>query len=271
MNHIKAVMCDIDGTLLNDHGIITFKTIQAIQSLRDHGILFGISTGRDVPSIKRLFPIWGIDGMVDMIVGSNGGEIYDYAYDHYEQNYPLDGRLIQDIIKHFQDMDVNFCIHGDGVLYTPKEDNLIKELSKTDQLPYKVIDFDKFLRKPQLKLLIVCNPKVMPEVIKRSKTFHSEKFKSACLQTSKLLFEYLDPRISKAFGLKKVMELHHFSMDNLCPFGDADNDYDMTLHAGVGVVMANGSTKTKSVADYITEDNNHDGIANFIEKHLLLR
>ena len=38
MNHIKAVMCDIDGTLLNDHGIITFKTIQAIQSLRDHGI-----------------------------------------------------------------------------------------------------------------------------------------------------------------------------------------------------------------------------------------
>ena len=30
MNHIKAVMCDIDGTLLNDHGIITFKTFYKI-------------------------------------------------------------------------------------------------------------------------------------------------------------------------------------------------------------------------------------------------
>ena len=43
----------------------------------------------------------------------------------------------------------------------------------------------------------------------------------------------------------------------------------MTLHAGVGVVMANGSDKTKSVADYITDDNDHDGIGKFIEKHIL--
>lgn len=41
------------------------------------------------------------------------------------------------------------------------------------------------------------------------------------------------------------MEMHGFTMENLCTFGDADNDYDMTLHAGVGVVMANGSRKTK--------------------------
>ncbi len=39
----------------------------------------------------------------------------------------------------------------------------------------------------------------------------------------------------------------------------------MTLHAGVGVVMANGSEKTKSVADYITKDNDHDGIGVFLQ------
>ena len=62
----------------------------------------------------------------------------------------------------------------------------------------------------------------------------------------------MDPRISKDFGLKKIMEKRGFTMENLCSFGDADNDYEMTLHAGVGVVMANGSEKTKSVADYVT-------------------
>lgn len=65
------------------------------------------------------------------------------------------------------------------------------------------------------------------------------------------------------------MEKRGFIMENLCSFGDADNDYEMTLHAGVGVVMANGSEKTKSVADYITDDNDHDGIGNFIEKYLI--
>ena len=46
---------------------------------------------------------------------------------------------------------------------------------------------------------------------------------------------------------------------------------DMTLHAGVGVVMANGSEKTKSVADHITKDNDHDGIGVFLQEHLISR
>lgn len=54
MNNIKAVMCDIDGTLLNSNGVVSPKTIEVVKKLRKHGILFGISTGRDVPSVKHL-------------------------------------------------------------------------------------------------------------------------------------------------------------------------------------------------------------------------
>ena len=126
MKNIKVVMCDIDGTLLNSKGIVTSKTIDAIKKVREQGILFGISTGRDVPSVKRLFGKWGIGGLVDMVVGSNGGEIYDYKTDYYEENFALPGNLIANIMEHYKDMDVNFAIHGDGVLYTPKEDELIK-------------------------------------------------------------------------------------------------------------------------------------------------
>lgn len=43
----------------------------------------------------------------------------------------------------------------------------------------------------------------------------------------------------------------------------------MTVNAGVGVVMANGSEKTKSAADYITDDNDHDGIGKFINQYIL--
>ena len=252
MKNIKVIMCDIDGTLLNSKGIVTPKTIDAIKKVREQGILFGISTGRDV-------------------VGSNGGEIYDYKTDYYEENFALPGNLIANIMEHYKDMDVNFAIHGDGVLYTPKEDELIKILSKGDQLPYEVIDFDEYLKEDRLKLLIVCKPETMPAVIERAKTFKNERFKCASLQTTQHLFEFMDPRISKSFGLQKLMEMHGLTMENLCTFGDADNDYDMTLHAGVGVVMANGSEKTKSVADHITKDNDHDGIGVFLQEHLISR
>lgn len=47
----------------------------------------------------------------------------------------------------------------------------------------------------------------------------------------------MDPRISKAFGLEKILSRRGFTMENLCSFGDADNDYDMALHAGVEVFI----------------------------------
>ena len=72
----------------------------------------------------------------------------------------------------------------------------------------------------------------------------------------------MDPRVSKTAGLIEILKLHHIDLKEIVTFGDADNVYDMTLHAGVGVVMANGSDKTKSLADYITDDVNEDGLYN---------
>ena len=63
----------------------------------------------------------------------------------------------------------------------------------------------------------------------------------------------------KTAGLIEILKLHHIDLKEIVTFGDADNGYDMILNAGVGVVMVNGS-----VADYITDDNDHDGIEKFI-------
>lgn len=266
---VKAIMCDVDGTLLNSQGVVSPRTIQAIKKAKEQGILFGLSTGRDVHSVKTLLGDWGIDGLVDSIVGTGGGEICDLILGVEKQSYPLDGQLIKEIMEHYKDMPVNFAIPDQGVFYTFKDDELIQHLSKVDKVPYLVVKEDEFLNQPRAKLIIVCRVEDMESVVERSHTFSNDKFKCASLKTASDLFEYMDPRISKTYGLKQVMEMHGIDMKELCTFGDADNDYDMTLHAGVGVVMANGSKKTKSVADYITDDHDHDGIGVFIEKYIL--
>ena len=267
--NVKAIMCDVDGTLLNSQGIVSPMTVEMIKKAREKGILFGLSTGRDVHSVKTLLKTWGIDGLVDAIVGTGGAEIYDYTLQVDKSSFPLEGALIQDVIHHFEDMNVNFAIPYQGIFYAPKDDEHIQMLSKADKVPYRVVDFNEFLKEPRAKLIIICHPEDMDSVVERSKTFSNEKYKSASLKTASELFEYMDPRVTKPHGLQEVMAMHGIDMKQLCTFGDADNDYDMTLHAGIGVVMANGSEKTKSVADYITDDHDHDGIGKFIEKYIL--
>lgn len=266
---IKAIMCDIDGTLLSSKGYVTDKTVEMIKKAREEGILFGLSTGRDVNSIQTLLKDWHIDGLVDLIVGTGGGEIYDYTLNISKAQYPLDGESIKEIIAHFKDMDCNFAITENGIIYAPKDDEHIQFLSEADHIPYKVVNYDEYLTKPKPKLMIICKPDYMDRIIERAQTFKSDKFKSSSLKTASDLYEYMDPHITKTAGLIEILKLHDIDIKDILTFGDADNDYDMTLNAGIGVVMANGSEKTKSVADYITDDNDHDGIGNYIEKYVL--
>lgn len=265
IENIKVIMSDVDGTLLTDKETVSPNTIRAIRTVREQGILFGICSGRDLNNIKTLIPKWGLDGLTDMIVGSGGAEIYDCQTDTYRRFYPISGTILYEIIQHFQDMDLNFAIPEHGTLLTLKDDRHIRSLSSKDHIPYKVIDRSYLLANEFLKMMIVCDPDNMQNVIERSKTFKNEHYKSSALQTAAILYEYMDPRISKTFGLQQLMALRGLTLEQLCTFGDADNDYDMTKAAGIGVVMGNGSELTKSAADYITDDNNHDGISKFIE------
>lgn len=45
-------------------------------------------------------------------------------------------------------------------------------------------------------------------------------------------------------------------------FGDGGNDIPMLKHVAISVAMGNASDEVKAIADYITDDVDHDGIFN---------
>ena len=58
--------------------------------------------------------------------------------------------------------------------------------------------------------------------------------------------------------------------ENLMACGDGLNDRSMLAFAGTGVAMRNAEDAVKAVAsDLTTADNNHDGVAEAIEKFIL--
>ena len=206
---------------------------------------------------------------VDVMVGCGGAEVIDRAHDINELSYPLPGETIARICKHMADLPATPVCPRDGVFYVPESNACVEHLSRVDGVPYQVVDFAEFLREPQPKVMFTMAPEVMPRVIERASTFADDTVKAAALQTTQRLYEFMDPRVSKTRGLVRVAELNDMELQNICVFGDADNDTCMVADAGVGVAMANGSDATRAAADFVTASNDEDGIAIFIEEHLL--
>ena len=75
--------------------------------------------------------------------------------------------------------------------------------------------------------------------------------------------------VSKGNAVKKIAEYMNISLDQVCVFGDYDNDISMFEVAGLSVVTANGSKNALKSADFITLSNDDEGIAYAVRELLL--
>lgn len=74
--------------------------------------------------------------------------------------------------------------------------------------------------------------------------------------------------VSKGSALRFLCQKLNLTSENLMAIGDEENDLSMIKYAGVGVAMGNAVPAVKQVAQVITEDCDHDGVAKIIEKYI---
>ena len=61
----------------------------------------------------------------------------------------------------------------------------------------------------------------------------------------------------------------YFGMKQVMACGDSGNDLAMIQAAGYGIAMGNATPDVLAAARYVTDDNNHDGVAKAIETYVL--
>ena len=88
--------------------------------------------------------------------------------------------------------------------------------------------------------------------------------------SSPFFIEAVPLGVAKDGSLAALLERMGLGRENLMACGDGLNDRSMIEFAGVGVAMQNAEPPVKDCADYVTAaDNNHDGVAEAVEKFIL--
>ena len=156
------------------------------------------------------------------------------------------------------------------------EDHVYKILNKTlpkdKQVRLEVVkDLDEAFKKYKGEILKgVCVEKEFKDKLKEAK----EEL-IACTTDLEVVsswddnFEIMKKGSSKGEAVQMLAKYLGVSQEEVMCIGDSENDLSMITWAGTGVAMGNAIDSVKDVANYVTADNKHGGVAEAIRKFVL--
>jgi len=243
----KAIILDLDGTLLHSDGSISEDTLKVLQECKNKGILVVVATARfwfkAEKYIRMISP--------DYAILADGTQIYH------------DGELI----------------HG-YAMEKSKSEGMIREL-----LGKAEFDFVASVGKE-----LLCSSAGIDEKWRRTSEFKNlsetpvykiaavlkeyEEAKELAEKYDCRLYSYRDENLygfargnsGKYQAVAALGELLQIPLEEMIAFGDDENDYEIIKNVGRGIAVANAIPMIREIADDITESNNDDGVAKYIEK-----
>lgn len=273
IEHVSAILADIDGTLVNKGESIMPVTKKALETLHEQGVLIGLSTGRKInSSMFQRAGDWGLSFQFDMLIGMNGGQLWDKDHEEIESYYLLETDTMKEIIQKMSPLKLNSMIYEGDHMVALYFDELINASMKRNNIEVIITDgdSDRLCINKNYNVLFRFDEKRTDEVAEFASYLDCEKYHG--IMTSPGIIEFMDPRVNKGLAVHKYSERNNIPINEIMAFGDMDNDKEMLKEAGWGVCLLNGSDISKSMADDITEyPCTEDGMGRYLEKHVLNR
>lgn len=274
MIRTKLIAYDLDGTLLNSKKQLTSHTKEVLEEAARQGIVILPATGRPVTGIPEM--VLNITG-TNYAVTANGARVMDLRRNEAIIETLLPRETGRKILKIFYEYDTLKEIYFNGKGYANEEDllNIGHFLSDPHMAEYivktrtPVKDLEKIFDKEFSDMDKIHGIMANLEDIDKIKARLQEISDIEITGALGCNLEINAKGATKGNALLKLGESLNISREEIMAFGDASNDHSMLKLAGTGVAMANADDKTKAVADYVTVSNDEDGVARFIEDHVL--
>lgn len=271
----KLLLSDLDGTLLNQQDMISLNDALAIKKWQKQ-YDFMIASGRYYTDIQNLLRQADLQaGMIAL----NGVIILDKKQQIITYHAFQDNLLLQQIINFCEQHQMIYVVYGLHHVWSRLySQQIIKQLyylgqkratittaiicymqQYYDEIYQQFVPittaFNKFANDSILHIEIF---DARSQLI--TKINHQFGDRLAITTASPVDLEISPPHVGKGSAIKQLQQ----SYQQIIAIGDGNNDITMLQTADVGIAMANATDDVKRVADWITTNHDHCGIAHAI-------
>lgn len=266
---IKAIFLDLDGTLTNDEKIITPKTKAALMAAQSAGIRIVLASARPAPGLYRERDALQTQHYGGILMSYNGGRIADATTGKVLFETAMDMESARSVLRFLQSLPVTPILDdGKDFFVTDKHGYKVEyECQNNCMTCHEVGDLAQFLCFAPVKILMSVEPERLPGVQAAIAAMLPGEL--TVVQTAPFYLEVIPAKVNKGQGLLDTCHALGIDPGQTVAFGDAQNDIPMLRAAGVGIAMGNATAQVKAAADAVTDTNNRDGIALWLEENLL--
>ncbi len=224
---LKALICDIDGTLTDRRRRISSAAVECLRNLIDHGIEVTLASGNTACFMDAISKMIGTSGT---FIAENGG-VYRVGYDG-ELHIFGDQALAWDA---FRKLEAHFRPQGKRLnLYSPN---------------YRFSD-------------VAFGPTVDVEEVRSVLS----DFPIRVVHTG-FAIHLLSPDFNKGIALSRLARAMGLESQEFMSIGDSENDTEMLAAAGIGIAVENAHPKTKDAAAWVTSKPFGEGVVEAIAKY----
>ncbi|WP_373818026.1 Cof-type HAD-IIB family hydrolase [Glaesserella sp.] len=260
----RAIISDLDGTLLNAHHRIGDFTIETLRKLAQKGVDIFFATGRNLPDVKHI--ISKVNVKEAMLVTSNGARGNNLAGDLLSSDYiPADIalNLMNDIPFDPKRVCLN-TYQGDEWFINVDIEHL-RKYHQDSGFMYQVVDFSKHHGKQTEKVFFI--GKTAEDLAPIEQNI-KEKFGGELQLTysTPYCLEMMNKGVCKANTLEKLVQLRGYDLSDCIAFGDGMNDIEMLSQVGKGCVMGNADPRLKQALPQLETIGSHkdEAVASYI-------
>ena len=262
----RAIISDLDGTLLNaDHRIGDF-TIETLSKLAQAGVDIFFATGRSLPDVKHI--INRVNVKEAMLVTSNGARGNNLAGDLLFSNY-LPEAIALDLMTQTPFDPKSVCLNsyqGDEWFINIDIEQL-KKYHQDSGFMYQVVDFKHHHGKQTEKVFFIGRtPADLLPVEQHIRQTYGTQIQMT--YSTPQCLEVMNQGVYKANTLEKLTRLRGYTLKECIAFGDGMNDVEMLAQAGKGCVMQNADPRLKQALPHNEVIGHHkdEAVARYIQR-----
>jgi Cof subfamily protein (haloacid dehalogenase superfamily) len=268
----KLLVVDIDGTLFITANAISNDDRAALAEVKRRGIRVALCSARAIQACRKIIDELELDGchvFFDGALVSNphtGEEVYIRT---------INSSLIGEAAEFAHRNNIMFDLFS-ATGYFAERESWVTDIRRDyfGILP-TIIDFGRLPKNEKMikGTLVVRSQEEKAAADRFRRHFDSRLTLSMTKTPAYPDIDYINviaPGVSKKSALDALVRRLGISLDQVMAIGDGLNDVPVLSSVGLAVAMGNAPAEVKAIADYVTLDANHSGVAQAIRKFLFV-